>query len=205
MPCLNEAKTVGRCVKKARLFLEEQGICGEVLVADNGSTDGSQKIAIDEGARVVEVALPGYGSALHHGVLAASGRYIIMGDADDSYDFSKLGGLLEALRMGGDVVMGNRFRGGIRPGAMPWKNRYLGNPVLSFIGRIFFRASVTDFHCGLRGFSRAAYERLGLVTAGMEYASEMIIKATLLGMRIVEAPVTLDKDGRDRPPHLRPW
>jgi len=205
MPCLNEAKAVGRCVAKARRFLEEQGVCGEVVVADNGSTDGSREIALAEGARVVEVPLPGYGVALHHGVLAANGRYIIMGDSDDSYDFSRLGGLLEALRKGGDLVMGNRFRGGIRPGAMPWKNRYIGNPVLSLIGRVFFRASVADFHCGLRGVSRAAYERMGLVTAGMEYASEMVIKATLFGMRIVEVPVTLDKDLRDRPPHLRPW
>jgi glycosyltransferase involved in cell wall biosynthesis len=205
MPCLNEAETLAQCIRKARACIARLGLDAEVLIADNGSTDGSQRIAVEEGARVVAVPTRGYGAALYHGSLQARGRYIIMGDADDSYDFSKLDLFIEKLREGFDLVMGNRFRGGVRPGAMPWKNRYIGNPVLSAIGRLFFKSPAGDFHCGLRGFSRDAFDRLELQTTGMEFASEMVIKATLLGMRIAEVPTTLDKDGRSRPPHLRPW
>ncbi len=205
MPCLNEAETLAVCVRKARACLDRLGLRAEVVVADNGSTDGSQALARGEGARVIDVPVRGYGSALYHGARAARGRFIIMGDADDSYDFSRLDPFVEALQAGADLVMGNRFLGGIRPGAMPWKNRYIGNPLLSAIGRLFFRSPARDFHCGMRGFTRAAFERLNLQTTGMEFASEMVIKATLLGLRIVEVPTTLDKDGRNRPPHLRPW
>jgi glycosyltransferase involved in cell wall biosynthesis len=205
MPCLNEAATVGICVGKARECLNRLGISGEVLVADNGSTDGSPGIAAEAGARVVNVSTPGYGAALHGGIAAARGRFIIMGDADDSYDFTKLDAFVEALRRGADLVMGNRFTGGLRPGAMPWMNRYVGNPILTAIGRLFFRSPAHDFHCGLRGLSREAFERLNLQTTGMEFASEMVIKATLLRMRIAEVPTTLEKDGRGRPPHLRRW
>jgi glycosyltransferase involved in cell wall biosynthesis len=205
MPCLNEVETVARCVAKARACVERLGIEAEVLVADNGSTDGSQASARAAGARVVQVPEPGYGAALYQGTLSAHGRYVIMGDADDSYDFSRLDPFVDQLRAGAELVMGNRFWGGIRPGAMPWKNQYLGNPLLSAIGRLFFACPVHDFHCGMRGFSRDAFVRMRLQTTGMEYASEMVIKATLLGMRIAEVPTTLDKDGRKRPPHLRPW
>jgi hypothetical protein len=205
MPCLNEAETLATCIRKARAFLASSGIAGEVVVGDNGSTDGSQEIARREGARVVDVAVRGYGAALYHATLAARGRYVIMGDADDSYDFGALAPFVERLREGYELVMGNRFRGGIRAGAMPWKNRYIGNPVLTGIGRLFFRCPARDFHCGLRGFSAEAFRRLDLRTTGMEYASEMVIKATLLRMRIVEVPTTLDPDGRSRKPHLRPW
>jgi len=205
MPCLNEAETIAVCVRKACGFIERAGLQGEVLIADNGSTDGSQEIARRHGARVVDIASRGYGAALHGGIQQARGRYIIMGDADDSYDFEHLDGFVEHLRAGADLVMGNRFRGGIRPGAMPWKNRYIGNPALSGLGRLFFNCPVEDFHCGLRGFSRDAYERLDIQTTGMEFASEMVVKATLLDMKIVEVPTTLSKDGRSRAPHLRPW
>lgn len=205
LPCLNEAETLEVCIRKAQACLARLGINGEVLVADNGSTDGSQALARRAGARVVDVALRGYGAALYHGGRAALGRHVIMGDADDSYDFSRLDAFVEALRQGADLVMGNRFAGGIQPGAMPWKNRYLGNPLLSFIGRLFFRTPIRDFHCGLRGFTRDAFARMDLRTTGMEFASEMVIKATLLGLRVVEVPTTLDRDGRSRPPHLRPW
>jgi glycosyltransferase involved in cell wall biosynthesis len=205
MPCLNEARTLGDCIRKARLFLEREGIRGEVLVADNGSTDGSQSIAESLGARVLPVPMRGYGAALHGGTLAARGRYVIMGDSDGSYDFADLMPFVEKLRKGYDLVMGNRFRGGIRPGAMPWKNRYLGNPLLSGLGRLMFRSPVRDFHCGLRGYSVEAYRRLDLRTTGMEYASEMVIKATLCGLRMTEVPTTLSPDERGRPPHLRPW
>jgi glycosyltransferase involved in cell wall biosynthesis len=205
MPCLNEAETLSTCIAKARAFLEASSISGEVLVADNGSTDGSQDIAVSCGARLVRVDERGYGATLHAGFLAAQGDYVVMGDADDSYDFSHLEGFLAKLREGFDLVLGNRFAGGIRPGAMPWKNRHIGNPVLSGIGRLFFRCPAHDFHSGLRGMKRASYERLQLKTLGMEYASEMIVKATLLGMRVTEVPTTLDPDGRSRPPHLRPW
>src|SRR5437763_380017 len=205
MPCLNEAETLARCIRKARACIERLGLDAEIIVADNGSTDGSQRIARDEGARVVDVAIRGYGAALYQGCVDARGRFIIMGDADDSYDFSKLDPFVDELRAGADLVMGNRFRGGIRPGAMPWKNRYVGNPVLSAIGHLFFHTKANDFHCGLRGFSREAFERMNLQTVGMEFASEMLIKATLLGLRVTEVPTTLDKDGRSRASHLRPW
>lgn len=205
MPCLNEAETLATCVRKAVRCMRENAIAGEVVVADNGSTDGSQAIARSEGARVVDVPAKGYGSALMGGILAARGRYIIMADSDDSYDFLALMPFLEKLRQGYDLVMGNRFLGGIRPGAMPPLHRYLGNPVLTTIGRILFRCPSRDFHCGLRGLSREAALRMDLQTTGMEFASEMVIKATLRGMRIAEVPTTLSPDGRTRPPHLRSW
>jgi glycosyltransferase involved in cell wall biosynthesis len=205
MPCLNEATTLATCIRKALACIARLGVSGEVLVADNGSTDGSQDIARAEGARVLDVSERGYGAALYEGSIAAYGRYIIMGDADDSYNFGELDGFLEKLREGADLVMGNRFRGGILPAAMPWKNRYIGNPALSFIGRLFFKCPVGDFHCGVRGFSRNAFDRMRLQTKGMEFASEMVVKATLLNMKIAEVPTTLAKDGRNRPPHLRPW
>ncbi|MFQ3581067.1 MAG: glycosyltransferase family 2 protein [Chloracidobacterium sp.] len=205
MPCLNEAETLETCIRKAQGFLERYGIAGEVIVGDNGSTDGSQAIAQRLGARVVNIPTRGYGAALYGATLAARGRYVIMGDSDDSYDFSNLMPFLEKLRAGYDLVMGNRFRGGIRPGAMPWKNRYIGNPVLTGIGRLLFRCPAGDFHCGLRGYSLTAFRRLDLRTTGMEFASEMVIKATLMGLRITEVPTTLSPDGRSRPPHLRPW
>jgi hypothetical protein len=203
MPCLNEARTVGRCVAKAVAALERLGVVGEVVVADNGSTDGSQEIAFRAGARVVAVPRRGYGSALQGGVEAARGRFVIMGDADDSYDFSELGPFVKELRAGKDLVMGNRFRGGIRPGAMPWLHRYVGNPVLTGILNLFFRTPIGDAHCGLRAFRKEAYQSLGLSCPGMEFASEMVVKASLHGQRIAEVPVVLHPDGRDRPPHLR--
>ena len=181
------------------------GFEGEVIVADNGSTDGSRELARAAGARVVPVEAKGYGSALMGGILAARGKYVVMGDADDSYDFSHVPRFLEKLRAGYDLVMGNRFLGGIQPGAMPALHRYLGNPVLSGIGRLFFHSPCGDFHCGLRGFSKEAIERLDLRTTGMEFASEMVVKATLHGLRIGEVPTTLSPDGRSRPPHLRSW
>ncbi|HEV2722568.1 MAG TPA: glycosyltransferase family 2 protein, partial [Thermoanaerobaculia bacterium] len=205
MPCLNEAETIEVCVAKARRFLDTSGIDGEVVVADNGSRDASREIAGRAGARVVDVGERGYGSALQGGIAAARGRYVIMGDADDSYDFSALAAFVEKLRGGADLVMGDRFAGGVLPGAMPPLHRWLGNPVLSGIGRLFFRSPVRDFHCGLRGFSKAAYERMELRTTGMEFASEMVVKATLLGMRVDEVPIVLHPDGRSHPPHLRSW
>jgi glycosyltransferase involved in cell wall biosynthesis len=205
MPCLNEAETIARCVGKAVEFLRQSGIDGEVLVADNGSTDGSQVLAANAGARVVDVAEKGYGAALRGGIEAARGRFVIMGDADDSYDFSALNVFVDKLRAGHDLVMGNRFAGGIEQRAMPALHRYLGNPVLSFIGRLLFRAKVNDFHCGLRGFRRSAILELGLNTSGMEFASEMVVKASLNRLRITEVPTTLSRDGRSRPPHLRSW
>jgi hypothetical protein len=205
MPCLNEAETVATCVRKAIGFLTESGISGEVLIADNGSTDGSQQLAEAEGARVVNVTEKGYGNALMGGFVAAQGKYIIMGDADDSYDFTNLMPFVEELRKGADMVMGNRFKGGIAPGAMPPLHRYLGNPVLSFVGRVFFRSKIGDFHCGLRGFNRDAMLSLGLQATGMEFASEMVVKATLAKQHIAEVPTTLAKDGRSRPPHLHTW
>src|SRR4051812_8499840 len=205
MPCLNEAKTVGRCVQAAREFLARSGISGEVLVADNGSTDGSRDVAQQAGAQVVAVPQRGYGAALQGGIAAARGEYVIMGDADCSYDFVHLEAFVERLRAGARLVMGNRFRGGIEPGAMPFLHRYLGNPVLSFIGRLFFRAKIGDFHCGIRGFHRDSVAALGLVSPGMEFASEMVAKAALAGLPISEVPTTLRPDGRDRPPHLRTW
>jgi len=208
MPCLNEAETLAACIRKAQASLLSLGVSGEVLIADNGSKDGSQEIAEKLGARVVAVPEKGYGQALRGGVAAARGHWIIMGDADDSYDFSSLGPLVEKLQAGQDLVMGCRMPWGggtILPGAMPWKHRWIGNPALSFIGRLFFRCPVTDFHCGLRGFRKEAYEKMDLKTTGMEFASEMVIKATLKGMKISEVPITLHPDGRSRPPHLRSW
>ena len=205
MPCLNEAETVATCVAKAVRFIADSGISGEVVVADNGSTDGSQRLAEEAGARVVHVNDKGYGNALMGGIVAARGEYVIMGDADDSYDFSNLMPFVTELRNGADLVMGNRFKGGIAPGAMPKLHRYLGNPVLSFAGRLFFRSPIGDFHCGLRGFRRASALKLGLQATGMEFASEMVVKATLANQKITEVPTTLAKDGRSRPPHLRSW
>jgi glycosyltransferase involved in cell wall biosynthesis len=205
IPCLNEAETVATCVTKAVRFLEQSGIDGEVIVADNGSTDGSRQLSADAGARVVPVGERGYGNALIGGILAARGEYVIMGDADDSYDFTALMPFIVELRKGADMVMGNRFKGGIEPGAMPPLHRYLGNPVLSFIGRLFFRSKIGDFHCGLRGFRRDSVLELHLQAAGMEFASEMVVKSTLAGQRIAEVPTRLAKDGRSRPPHLRTW
>jgi glycosyltransferase involved in cell wall biosynthesis len=205
MPCLDEAATVGKCVANARGFLQRSGIEGEVLVADNGSTDDSRAKAEQAGARVVDVAERGYGAALAAGIAAARGRFVIMGDADASYDFGRLEAFVEKLREGYPLVMGNRFRGAIRPGAMPPLHRYLGNPVLSFLGRLLFRTRVGDFHCGLRGFDRAAVGALDLRTKGMEFASELVVKAALAGWRITEVPTTLSPDGRSRAPHLRSW
>jgi glycosyltransferase involved in cell wall biosynthesis len=205
MPCLNEAETLRGCIEEAKAFLAQHRIEGEVLIADNGSTDGSQELARQGGARVVSVAVRGYGAALYAGAMEAHGRYVIMGDSDGSYDFSSVLPLLESLRAGNDLVMGNRFLGGIQPGAMPWKNRYLGNPVLSGLGRLFFQTPLGDFHCGIRGFSKEAFRRMELRTTGMEFASEMVIKATLLGMKVHQVPTRLRPDGRSRPPHLRPW
>ena len=205
MPCLDEAETIGRCIDKAMDFLARTGIAGEVVIADNGSTDGSREIARAKGARVVPIPARGYGAALLGGIDAARGRFIIMGDSDDSYDFSNLDGFVAKLREGYELVMGNRFRGGIARKAMPPLHRYLGNPVLSSIGRLFFRSPIGDFHCGLRGFSREAMRKIGLVAPGMEFASEMVVKATVAGLRVTEVPTTLSPDGRSRPPHLRSW
>lgn len=205
MPCLNEAETVATCVRKAVKFIADSGISGEVVLADNGSTDGSQQLATDAGARVVPVTEKGYGNALMGGILAARGEYVIMGDADDSYDFTNLMPFVAELRNGADLVMGNRFKGGIAPGAMPPLHRYLGTPVLSFIGRLFFRSKIGDFNCGLRGFRRDSVIKLGLQATGMEFATELIVKSALAKQQIAEVPTTLAKDGRSRPPHLRTW
>jgi glycosyltransferase involved in cell wall biosynthesis len=205
MPCLNEAETLEICIAKAQETLRAANICGEVIVADNGSTDGSQRIALECGARLVNVVQRGYGSALRGGIAAAQGKYVLMGDADASYDFSHIPRFLADLRAGSDLVMGNRFLGGIAEGAMPRLHRYLGNPALTWLGRLFFKASCGDFYCGLRGFRKDAYEKMGLRTAGMEFATEMVVKAALLGMRVSEVPTTLSPDGRTRPPHLRTW
>lgn len=205
MPCLNEAETIGACIRKTRAALEQANVASEVIVGDNGSTDGSVEMAERLGAKVVFVKAKGYGSALMGGIAAAAGKYIVMGDADDSYEFGHIPRFLEQLRNGADLVVGNRFRGGIKPGAMPALHRYLGNPVLSALGRLFFKSPVGDFHCGLRGFSAEAYRRMDLRTTGMEFASEMVVKATLLGLAVVEVPTTLSPDGRSRKPHLRTW
>ena len=206
MPCLNEAETLEICIKKASTFLASNSVNGEVVIADNGSTDGSQQIAIDNGARVVPVAQKGYGNALKGGIEASKGKYVIMGDADDSYDFSNLMPYVEKLREGYDLVMGNRFKGGVAKGAMPFLHKYLGNPVLSFVGKQFFRIEqVNDFHCGLRGFKKESVQRMDLKTTGMEFASEMVVKASLLKMKLMEVPTTLSRDGRSRPPHLNTW
>jgi len=205
MPCLNEAETLGTSIRKAAGFLARSGISGEIVIGDNGSTDGSARLARSKGARIVFAPQRGYGSAIRQATLAARGRYIILGDSDDSYDFSALEPFVEKLREGYDLVMGNRFLGGIRPGAMPWKNRYIGNPVLSSIGRLLFHCPIRDFHCGLRGFSLDAFHRMNLQSTGMEFASEMVIKASLGGMCMAEVPTTLDPHGRSGYPHLRPW
>jgi len=205
MPCLNEAETIAACVKKASNYLSRSGICGEILIADNGSTDGSREIAQSLGARVVSISERGYGAALTGGIEAAKGRFVIMGDADDSYDFSQLDEFVAKLREGYDLVMGNRFKGGIEPGAMPALHRCLGNPLLSFIGRTFFKAELGDFHCGLRGFNTSVIRNLNLRSRGMEFASEMVVRCRLARMRIAEVPTTLKKDGRSRPPYLRTW
>ena len=205
MPCLNEAETLAICINKARTYLYENNISGEVIIADNGSTDGSIDIALQQGAKVEHVKEKGYGNALKGGINSALGKYIIMADADDSYDFSNLNPYVIKLREGNDLVMGNRFKGGIRKGAMPFIHRYLGNPVLSFLGRLFFKIPIGDFHCGLRGFSKEAFYTMNLQTSGMEFASEMIVKSKLNGLKITEVPTILSPDGRTRPPHLNTW
>jgi glycosyltransferase involved in cell wall biosynthesis len=205
MPCLDEAETITTCVHKAHAFLHRTGIAGEVVVADNGSTDGSQELAREAGARVVRIADKGYGNALIGGIGAAYGRFVIMADADDSYDFSQLDAFVAGLRAGNLLVIGNRFRGGIRSGAMPFLHRYVGNPLLSFAGRLLFSSGIGDFHCGLRAFDRTAALQLGLRAPGMEFASEMIVKATLARWRIAEVPTVLSPAGRARAPHLRSW
>jgi Glycosyltransferases involved in cell wall biogenesis len=205
MPCLNEAETLAKCIGHAQAAVANGGLAAEIIVADNGSTDGSQSIARKLGAMVVDVARKGYGSALIGGIDAAQGRFVVMGDADDSYDFEAIGPLIDKLREGYDLVVGNRFLGGIEPGAMPWSHRWLGNPVLTLISRLFFHAPVGDTHCGLRALRKDAYEKMHLRATGMEFASEMVIKAALKGMRITEVAVVLRPDGRSRPPHLRTW
>jgi glycosyltransferase involved in cell wall biosynthesis len=204
MPCLNEALTIESCIVQAQKSLLVSGLVGEVLVADNGSTDNSQEIAKRCGARVIEVPEKGYGAALRAGISASNSDFVIMGDADGSYAWDELEEMIAALIGGADLVMGNRFRGGIEDGAMPFLNRHLGNPVLSFIGRILYQIDIRDFHCGLRGFRRNSVSLLGLESSGMEFASEMVVKAGLSGLKICEVPTVLRKDGRDRPPHLRP-
>lgn len=205
MPCLNEAETLAICITKANNWLKNNGVKGEVVIGDNGSTDGSQKIATDLGARVINVPTKGYGSALMGAIEASYGKYVIMGDSDDSYDFGNLTLFVQELRNGYDLVMGNRFKGGVAKGAMPFLHRYLGNPVLSFIGRLFFGSKARDFHCGLRGFRQDIVSVLNLRTTGMEFASEMVVKATIFHLKITEVPTTLSPDGRSRPPHLRTW
>lgn len=205
MPCLNEAETLAICIRKAQSYLHRSGVPGEIVIGDNGSTDGSQRIAMELGARVIDVPIRGYGAALCGAITAARGRYCIMGDSDDSYDFENLDGFVEKLRAGYDLVMGNRFKGGIAPGAMPWKNHYVGNPLLTSIGRVLFRIEAGDFHCGMRGFSKDAFHRMDLRTTGMEFASEMVIKSRLMGLKTAEVPTTLHRDGRSRPPHLLPY
>jgi glycosyltransferase involved in cell wall biosynthesis len=205
MPCLNEVETLATCIRKAQEAITKNHLAAEIIVADNGSTDGSQAVARELGVRVIEVKRKGYGSALIGGIDAAGGELVVMGDADDSYDFRAIGPLIEKLRQGYDLVMGNRFTGGIQEGAMVWSHRWLGNPALTFISRVFFQTPVGDMHCGLRGFRKDAYDRLRLRATGMEFASEMVIKASMRRMKIAEVPVTLSPDGRSRPPHLRTW
>jgi glycosyltransferase involved in cell wall biosynthesis len=205
IPCLNESETIELCIQKAKKFLEKEGIAGEIIVADNASTDDSPQIAARSGARVVHIEEKGYGSALYGGISAAFGKYIIMGDADGSYDFKNLLPFVNKLREGYDLVMGNRFKGGIEPKAMPFLHQYLGNPVLTKTGQILFKSPCGDFYCGLRGFSKEAFSKMDLRTKGMEFAIEMVVKASLLNMRIAEVPTTLSPDGRSHPSHLRTW
>lgn len=205
MPCLNEAETLALCIQKAQSFLKSENIVGEILIADNGSQDGSKEIAERLGARVIHVPTKGYGAALWEGICNAQGKFIIMGDADDSYNFANLLPFIQKLRSSYDLVMGNRFKGKIEKGAMPFLNKYVGNPILSFLGRIFYSSKIGDFHCGLRGFKREAILNLNLQAKGMEFASEMIVKATLKNLKVTEVPTTLSPDGRSRRPHLRPW
>ena len=205
MPCLNEAQTLETCIKKAQSYFTNNNIDGEIIIADNGSTDGSQELAQKLGAKVVSIPEKGYGNALKGGINQAKGDYIIMGDADDSYDFSKLELFINKLNEGADFVIGNRFKGGIEKNAMPFLHKYLGNPVLSFLGRLFFNSKIGDFHCGLRGFTKEAYQKLELTTSGMEFASELIVKAHLNNLNIAEVPTILHKDGRNRKPHLNTW
>src|SRR5579863_5430036 len=205
MPCLNEARTLGACIRKAKAAIERAGLRGEVVIADNGSTDGSQAVAEELGARVIPVARKGYGNALRAGIAAARGEFVVMGDSDDSYDFTQVDVFVAKLREGFDLVMGNRFWGEHVPGAMPFLHRYLGNPGLSWLGRVFFKCPVGDFQCGLRGFRKSAIDTLDLHTIGMEFSTEMVVKATLFKLRIAEIPTTLSPDGRGRPPHLRTW
>jgi glycosyltransferase involved in cell wall biosynthesis len=205
MPCLNEARTIGTCIRRAKGSLERLGVTGEIVVADNGSTDGSIETALTLGARVVHVEERGYGSALQAGCRAAQGRYILMGDADDSYDFSRIDGFLSKLREGNDLVNGTRLKGRILPNAMPWMNRYVGNPLLTAVLRLLYRTPISDAYCGMRGFTKESYERMELHSRGMEFALEMLIKASRLGMKVTEVPIILHPDGRGRVPHLRPW
>jgi len=205
MPCLNEARTLPACIAKARAYLARQNFAGEIVIADNGSSDGSREIAQSMGARVVCVAQRGYGNALRAGIAAARGKFVIMGDSDDSYDFSSLDPFVDRLAAGYDLVIGNRFEGGVESGAMPLLHRYFGNPVLSALGRLLYRSSITDFHCGLRAFRRSAMLQVDPSCPGMEFATEMIVKSTIHGLRITQVPTTLARDGRGRPPHLHTW
>ena len=205
MPCLNEAETIEACIKRAQKLLADNGIDGEILISDNGSIDGSKKIARELGARVIKCPVRGYGAALQNGIEQARGKYILMGDSDDSYHFDEAMPLIEELRKGSDVCIGNRFLGGIQPGAMPFLNKYVGNPILTAVGKIFFRIDAGDFHCGMRAFRRDRILALDLVTTGMEWASEMLVKSRLHRLTIVEIPIRLYKDGRSRRPHLKRW
>jgi glycosyltransferase involved in cell wall biosynthesis len=205
LPCLNESETLLVCINKAQASIKDMGISGDVLVSDNGSTDGSQDIALAAGAKVVNVPTRGYGAALISGINHADSKYVVMGDADDSYALDDLSGFIAKLDEGYDLVMGNRFQGGVAPGAMPWLHKYLGNPILSWLGRLFFKVPIGDFHCGLRAFSTESIRGLNLKSTGMEFASEMVVKASLNGLRIAEVPTTLKPDGRSRAPHLRTW
>jgi glycosyltransferase involved in cell wall biosynthesis len=203
MPCLDEARTIVQCIGKAHAAFREFGLTYEIVIGDNGSTDGSQELAREHGARVIDVPERGYGQAYRTAIAAARGRVIVIGDSDDSYDFLSARAFVDKVNEGYDLVMGSRFKGGIEPGAMPFHHRYIGNPVLTGILNLFFGAGISDAHCGMRAFTKAAYERLRLKTRGMEFASEMVIRAAQEGLRIAEIPTTLSKDGRDRPPHLR--
>lgn len=203
MPCLNEQETIGICIWKAKTFLYEYGINGEVVVADNGSTDNSAQIAKNLKARVVHVKEKGYGNSLYHGINSARGKYILIADSDDSYEFLTIFPFLEKLRKGADLVMGNRFAGKIYSNAMPWHHKYIGNPVLSFLGKLFFSTKISDFHCGMRAFTKEAFKKMDLRTVGMEFASEIVVKSYLNKFKIDEIPVELHPDGREGKPHLK--